>query len=346
MSDTTDDPTPAGAKPPRDATAPRGRAGSRWRSIGLLIGVIAVLVAIVGACTSGAAPSKEAVATVAPTAAASVAPSVAPASPTPDPCAVASLKLVTPGKLTIGTDNPAWPPYFLPKDGGNTEPWDKAQGDPNSGKGFESAAAYAVAKQLGFAPADVSWVVVPWANSIAPGAKKYDFDINQTAFTTERANNVDLTDGYYFGNQSIIALKSNPISKATTISELAGATLGAQVGTTSYDAIVKVIKPTKEPKVYDTNDGAKQALITKAIDAIVVDLPTADYMTNVEIDNSTIVGQLEQGTPEHYSLSLTKGNPLTACLNNAIAALTADGTLKKLSETYLAFTTTTPVLKP
>jgi polar amino acid transport system substrate-binding protein len=192
----------------------------------------------------------------------------------------------------------------------------------------------------------VTWVVVPFANSIAPGAKAFDFDINQVGYKPERAENVDLSDGYYFGNQSIVALKSNPFATATSIADLAGAAIGAEVGTTSYDAIVNVIKPTKEAKVYDTNDAAIEALKAKAIDAIVADLPTADFMTSVQIDGATIVGQLDQGTPEHFSLAMSKGSALTACVNKAIGALTADGTLKALAEQYLPFTTTTPILKP
>ncbi len=311
----------------------------------LRLGALALtaLIALAACSTSGASSAPTASAAPPASVAASEAPSVAPSV---DACAKENLALIAPGKLTVGTDNPAYPPYFAPKDGGNTAPWDPAQGDPNSGKGFESAVAYAVAKQLGFAPTDVSWVVVPFANSFAPGPKTFDFDINQIGFKPERAQTADLSDGYYFGNQSIVALKSNPVAKATTIAELAGATLGAQVGTTSYDAIVNVIKPTKEAKVFDSNDAAIQALKTKAIDAIVVDLPTADFLANVEIENSTIVGQLDQGTPEHFSLALTKDSKLTACLNQAIGALTADGTLKGLADQYLPFTTSTPVLKP
>ncbi len=298
-----------------------------------------------GATTSPSASA--APASAAPSEAASAAPSAAP-SASADACAKSSLALLTPGKLTIGTDNPAYPPYFAPKDGGNTPPWDKDQGDPNTGKGFESAVAYAIANQLGFAATDVSWVVVPFANSIAPGPKAYDFDINQIGYKPERAQAVDLSDGYYFGNQSIVALKSNPVSKATSVADLASATLGAQVGTTSYDAIINVIKPAdpSKVKVYDTNSAAIDALKNKAIDAIVVDLPTADYLANVELTGGTIVGQLDQGTPERYSVALNKDSKLTACINQAIGALTADGTLKALAEQYLPFTSTTPVLKP
>jgi polar amino acid transport system substrate-binding protein len=315
----------------------------------LRLGALALTALIVlAACsTSGASTAPTASAAPSATAPASEAASVAP-SPSADACAKESLALIAPGKLTIGTDNPAYAPYFAPKDGGNTPPWDPSQGDPNSGKGFESAVAYAIAKQLGFAPTDVTWVVVPFANSIAPGAKAYDFDINQISYKPERAQAVDLSSGYYFGNQSVVALKANPVAKAATLADLAKATLGAQVGTTSYDAIVNIIKPADQSKikVYDTNDAAVQALKNKAIDAIVVDLPTADYLANVELDGGTIVGQLDGGTPERYSLFLDKGSKLTACVNLAIAALTADGTLKGLADQDLPFTTTTPVLKP
>ena len=145
-----------------------------------------------------------------------------------------------------------------------------------------------------------------------------------------------------------MALKTNPVAKATSIADLAKVKLGVQVGTTSYDAITNVIKPADASlvKVYDTNDAAIQALKTKAVDAIVVDLPTADYLANVELDGGTIVGQLDQGTPERYGLALNKGSQLTACLNKAIAALTADGTLKQLAAQYLPFTSSTPVFKP
>ena len=301
------------------------------------------LLLAVAACTGGgatSAPTTSAPATASPQ-------SAAPASPTPSPdaCAKENLTLVTPGKLTIGTDNPAYPPYFVAKPGGNTAPWDPAQGDPTTGEGFESAVAYAIANKLGFGKDEVAWVVVPFANSFAPGQKTFDFDVNQVSYTADRTQTADLSDGYYFGPQTIVTLKSSPFAKATTVTELQAAKLGAQVGTTSYDAIISAIKPTKDPAVYDSNDAAIEALKNKQIDAIVVDLPTASFITNVQLDGSVIVGTLDQGTPEHFSAVLAKGSPLTACVNGAIKALTDDGTLAALTTKWLPFSGT-PVLKP
>jgi polar amino acid transport system substrate-binding protein len=299
----------------------------------------------VAACTGGGASPTLAPATSAPASQAPVSAAPASPTPTPDACAKANLTLVTAGKLTIGTDNPAYPPYFLAKAGGNTDPWDPSQGDPNSGEGFESAVGYAIADKLGFTRDEVAWVVVPFANSYAPGPKTFDFDLNQVSYKPERAQTADLSDGYYFGAQTVVTLKSSAFAKATTITELQGAKMGAQVGTTSYDAIVNVIKPTKDPRVYDTNDAAIEALKNKQIDAIVVDLPTADFIVNVQLEGSVIVGQLDQGTPEHFSAVLAKDSALTPCVNRAIKALTDDGTLKGLVDKWLPFSGT-PVIKP
>ena len=186
---------------------------------------------------------------------------------------------------------------------------------------------------------------MPFNNSYAPGPKTFDFDLNQVTATAARAESADLTDGYYFGPQTVVTLKSSPFAKATTIAELQSAKFGAQVGTTSLDAINNVIKPTKEASVFDSNDAAVQALGNKQIDAIMVDLPTSDYITNVQLDKATVVGTLDQGTPEHFSAVLAKDSPLTACVNGAIKALTDAGTLGGLVAKYLPFSTA-PVLKP
>ena len=273
------------------------------------------------------------------------APASEAASPSASACTKESLTLVTPGKLTIGTDNPAYPPYFLENtDKHKTEPWEL--GDPTNGTGFESAVGYAIAKQLGFAREEVGWVVVPFANSFAPGPKNFDIDLNQVSFKPERAETADLSEGYYFGNQSLVVMKDSPLASATSIAALKDYTFGAQVGTTSYDAIVNVIKPSKDPAVYDTNDAAIEALGKGTIDGIVVDLPTADFITNVQLDNSKIVGQFAGATPEHFSAVLSKSSPLTPCVNEAIAALSADGTLQALASQFLPFQDAVPVFNP
>lgn len=311
--------------------------------ISLSLGLIAI---VATACSSGGASSSPAASTApAPsTAAVSAAPSVAP-SATPDACAPANLALATPGKLTIGTDNPAYPPYFKETTGGAaTAPWQI--GDPTNGTGFESAVGYAIADRMGFAKGDVTWVVVPFANSFAPGPKAFDFDLNQVTYKVERTKTADLSKGYYFGNQALVVLKSSPLAKATSIAELKDYVYGAQVGTTSYDAIGALIAPSKGALLYDTNDLAIKALGNKTIDGVVVDLPTADFITNVQVENAVIVGQFNGGTPEYFSAVLAKDSPLTACVNVAIDSLTADGTLKALASKELPFQETVPVIKP
>lgn len=304
-------------------------------------------VALVVAACSNAGATASPVTTAAPTSAPTTA---VTAAPTQDACAKANLTLTAAGKLTIGTDNPAYPPYFTPREGGNAAPWEDLgfTGDPTTGEGFEGAMAYAIAQQLGFTKDEVAWVVVPFANSYAPGVKTFDFDINQISYTAERAQAVDMSDGYYAVNQAVVALKANAAAGAKTVADLAKYKLGAQLGTTSYRTITDVIKPTTEGGVYDTNDLAIEALKAKQIDAIIVDLPTADFITNVQIEDSkaTIVGQLQgaPGTDEHFSLVLAKGSPLTACTNAAIAALKSAGTLDQLASKWLPFQDAIPVL--
>jgi polar amino acid transport system substrate-binding protein len=296
----------------------------------------------VSACSgSGAtpAPATPAPATPEPSAAAAASP-----SPTPDACATANLKTVNAGKLTIGTDNPAYPPYF--SDATKDPAWEL--GNPTNGQGFESAVAYAIADKLGFAPSAVGWIAIKFDNSYAPGAKTFDFDINQVSYTPVRAQAVDLSDGYYSLNQALVTDKGSKIASVTSIAGLTGFQFGAQAGTTSLDTINNVIKPTKQARVYDSNDAAIAALKAKQIDGIVVDLPTAFYITAAQMDNGVIVGQFPSAGSggEHFSLVLAKGNPLTTCVNNAIAALTADGTLAKITKEWLADKANAPVFQP
>ena len=248
-------------------------------------------------------------------------------------CAVASLNLVEDGVLTIGTDNPAFGPWF--GGGEKTKPWKVS--DPYSGKGYESAVAYAVAKELGFTRSAVKWTVVPFNNSFRPGKKPFDFDINQISYDPQRAKAVDFSKSYYYVNQAVVGRKGKPIAKATSIAALKPYKLGAQVGTTSYTYIVRYVKPSSKPLVYDTNDAAVQALKNGQIDGIVVDLPTAFYVTAVQVDDGKIVGKLPtRGTKERFGLVFQKGNSLRRCVDKALDRLWANGTIKKLQTTYLA----------
>ncbi len=255
---------------------------------------------------------------------------------------------MTSGKLTIGTDNPAYPPYYEPPASGNApKPWEL--GDPTNGQGFESAFAYALAAKMGFTKDQVTWIVVPFDNSYAPGPKKFDLDINQISYTPDRAKAVDMSDGYYTLNQSVVALKANPIASAKSIADLKQYKFGAQVGTTSLDTINNVIAPTAAAKVYNTNDAAVAALKAKQIDGLVVDLPTAFYVTAAQVDTSVIVGQFAPPTgsdAEHFSVVLAKSSPLTACVNESIAAMKADGSLDQITKEWLADKASAPVFQP
>jgi len=250
-----------------------------------------------------------------------------------DACAKDQLQVVTGGKFTVGTDKPAYAPWFV-------------DDDPANGKGFESAVAYAVAEQLGFGKEEVTWVVVPFTNAYAPGPKNFDVDINQVSITEERRQAVDFSSGYYDVAQTVITTKGSKIDGATSIAALKEAKLGAQVGTTSYTAITEQIQPAAKPAVYDTNDLAVQALQNGQVDGIVVDLPTAFYITAAQLDNGAIVGQLPPGTgtPDQFGMVKAKGSPLTACVSAAVDALKADGTLEQLEKQWLAGTDGAPVL--
>jgi polar amino acid transport system substrate-binding protein len=308
---------------------------------------LVLVAAFAAACSSGGA-SPTVAPTEVPSAAASAAASEAP-TPTPDACAKANLATVDPGKLTIGTDNPAYPPYFDPPATGETAtaPWEL--GDPTNGRGFESAVAYAVAGKLGFAKTEVAWTYVPFDSSYAPGVKTFDFDINQVSYTAERAQAVDMSDGYYTVNQALVANAGTPITQVTTVSGLKGFKLGAQQGTTSYAYITDTIQPSAEASVYNDNTAAIAALDAKQIDGIVVDLPTAFYITAAQMDNGVIVGQFSPPTgadAEHFSLVLQKDSPLTSCVNAAIAALRSDGMLDQITREWLADKASAPVFQP
>jgi polar amino acid transport system substrate-binding protein len=256
-------------------------------------------------------------------------------------CGKDALGLLDSAKLTVGSDNPAFPPWF---GGAEKKPWKVS--NPYSGQGYESAVAYAVAKQLGFAKSDVAWTYVPFNNSFKPGKKTFDFYIQEVSYNPQRAKAVDFSKSYYFVNQSIVGRKGKPIASVRSIHGLKNYKLGAQIGTTSYDYIVNNIKPDSKPLVYDTNDAAVQALKTGQIDGLVVDLPTAFYVTAVQVPDGKVVGQFAStGSKERFGLVLPKGSKLTACANKALDRLWANGTIRNLQRIWLAKATGAPVLK-
>jgi polar amino acid transport system substrate-binding protein len=245
-------------------------------------------------------------------------------------CAKEDLNLVQEGVLTIGTDEPAFPPWF------------DFEGGPSTGTGFESAVAYAVAEELGFTAEEVEWVVVPFNNSFAPGEKDFDFDINQISITEERDEAVDFSDGYYNVNQALLGFADSEIASATTIDDLKAFQLGAQVGTTSLDFINDVIQPDTEPLVYDTNADAKAAFDAGQLDGLVLDLPTAFFVSAVEIEGSAVIAQFPSGDePEQFGMLFEEGNPLRDCVNEALANIDLDA----IQQEWLSDVVDAPVIQ-
>jgi polar amino acid transport system substrate-binding protein len=269
----------------------------------------------------------------------------APAASEPNPCTASSLQTLESGKLTIGTDNPAFFPYFS---GGPGHEWKgEFNNDPYAGEGFENAVAYAVAEQLGFTKDQVAWSVTPFNNSFKPGPKTFDFYLAQVSYSDQRAQNVDLSDSYYDVNQAVVSLDGKPIADATSIADLKSYKLGAQIGTTNFDFINSTIQPDSEPQVYNSTNDAISALKAGQIDGLVVDFPTAFYIANVQLDNGHLVGQFAASpdSPEHFSLVLAKDSPLTDCVNQALTTLRDDGTLAQLQQQWLSDIAEAPVLQ-
>ena len=245
-------------------------------------------------------------------------------------CEKEDLTLVQEGVLTIGTDEPSFPPWF------------DFDGGPETGTGFESAVAYAVASELGFTEDEVTWVVVPFNNAFAPGEKDFDFDINQISISEEREEAVDFSDGYYDVNQALLGFSDSEIASATSIEELKPYRLGAQVGTTSLDFITDVIQPDTEPLVYDTNADAKAAFDAGQLDGLVLDLPTAFFVSAVEIEGSTVIAQFPSaGESEQFGMVFEEGNPLRDCVNEALANVD----LEAIQQEWLSDVVEAPIIE-
>ena len=241
-------------------------------------------------------------------------------------------ELYTKGVLTVATDNPVFTPWFV-------------KNKPSNGQGYESAVAYAIARQLGFSNSQVVWVTEPFSSSYAPGPKKFDFDINEISYTPQRAQAVTFSNSYYDVQQAIVALKGTPIVTQHTSADLKKYLYGDQVGTTGLTYITNNIQPTQQPKVFDTLSEVSAALEAHRIDALITDTPTAQYMASAQLKHAVLVAQFPS-VGEHYGLLFHLGNPLVNCVNKAIATLRANGTLQQLQQKYLQIYLTFPTIQP
>ena len=247
-------------------------------------------------------------------------------------CTKANLSLVNSGQLTVGTDKPAYPPYF-------------EDDTPSNGKGFESAVAYAVAKQLGFTPAEVKWTVVPFNASYAPGPKKFDLDLNQISISPARAKRVDFSKPYYTAPQAVVALKKSAAASATSLAGLKSTKLGVQLGTTSLDATTATIQPSAQPQVFNDSNDVVRALKTGRVDAVVIDLPTAFYLTAAQVPAAKIVGQFAAPGGDAWGAVLEKDSKLTPCVSQAVEKLTSSGELKAIEAKWMGTAAGAPELR-
>jgi len=246
-------------------------------------------------------------------------------------CDAADLATFKDGVLTVGTDSPAYPPYF-------------EDDDPTNGKGFEGALAYAIADQLGFNKSEVEWTVVPFNVSFAPGEKKFDFDLNQISITPKRAENVDFSRPYYTASQGVLVPAGSDLDGITSLDELKDATIGVQINTTAYDAVEEQIDPSSDPKVFDTSNDVVTAFEQEQVDAVVVDLPQAIYLRDAELDNAAVAGQFEAPGGDEWGALLDKDSDLTPCVDEAIDALEADGTLEEITRQWMSDAAKAPEL--
>jgi polar amino acid transport system substrate-binding protein len=247
-------------------------------------------------------------------------------------CTKSSLALVHSGQLTVATDAPAYPPYF-------------ESNKPANGKGFESAVAYAIASRLGFSSSQVKWTVEPFDSSYAPGPKSFDFDINEISITSARAKAVDFSSPYYTNPQAIVVVKGSKYQHVTSLAALRGARFGVQVGTTSLSAVTSVIKPSQKPYVYNNSNDVVNGLRNKNVDAIVVDLATAFYLTSGEIPHGVVVGQFNAPGGDNWGVLLGKHSKLTPCVDQALATLRSNGTLASITRRWMQSGAGVPVLK-
>jgi polar amino acid transport system substrate-binding protein len=248
-----------------------------------------------------------------------------------DACSKDNLKTKVPGTLTVATDKPAYPPYF-------------EDDNPANGKGFESAVAYAIAAKLGYGKDEVKWTVVPFNASYAPGPKQFDFDVNQISITPKRQKVVDFSAPYFTAPQALVVPKGSKLTEAKSLADVRASKIGVQVGTTSFDAVKEVIKPDTDPKVFNNSTDVVTALKQGQVEGVVVDLPTAFYVTAAQVKGSKIIGQFEAPGGDKWGALLAKGSPLTSCVSKAVTELDSSGELKKIYDQWLGDAAGAPTL--
>jgi polar amino acid transport system substrate-binding protein len=245
-------------------------------------------------------------------------------------CAPGALPLKTPGTLTLATDNPAPRPWW---NGTPQAPWKRS--NPYTGKGFESAVAYAVAKRLGFPMRAVTWMPLSAAQAQQPGTKAFDLYLGRVRYSQARDRDVDFSNAYYLVPQALLTRTMFPVARVKTIEGLAFSWLGVPNGSPSHRYLLRWIRPRVGPMVYDSYETALPALVDGTqIQGIVMDLPTA-YLYKARLAKGMIVGQFPIKSKERFVFVLQQGSPLRSCVNKALAKMWADGTMQRLRSQWL-----------
>ena len=246
-------------------------------------------------------------------------------------CTPAKMETHSAETLTIATDKPAYPPYF-------------ENDEPENGEGFEGAVGYAIGEQLGYTKDQIKWTVEPFDSSYAPGPKNFDFDLNEISITPVREKAVDFSAPYYTAKQAVVALEGSEAAKAKTLAELQDTKFGVQINTTSLKAVEEFIEPSSKPEVFNGSGDVVTALKNGQVEAVVVDLPTALYLTAAQVENATIVGQFGKAEGEEWGALLAKESPLTTCVSGAIEALKESGELEKITQRWMSQAAEAPQL--
>ena len=246
-------------------------------------------------------------------------------------CTPAKMETHSAETLTIATDKPAYPPYF-------------ENDEPENGEGFEGAVGYAIGKQLGYAKNQIKWTVEPFDSSYAPGPKNFDFDLNEISITPVREKAVDFSAPYYTAKQAVVVLEGSEAAKAKSLAELKGTKFGVQINTTSLKAVEEFIEPSSKPEVFNSSGDVVTALKNGQVEAVVVDLPTALYLTEAQVENATIAGQFGNAEGEEWGALLGHESPLTDCVTGAVEALEESGELEKITQRWMSQAANAPEL--
>jgi polar amino acid transport system substrate-binding protein len=247
-------------------------------------------------------------------------------------CTPSTMETHTAGELTVATDKPAYPPYF-------------EDDEPENGEGFESAVAYAIGKQLGYPKGKIKWTVEPFDSSYAPGPKDFDFDVNEISITPTREKAVDFSAPYYSANQAVVALEDSEAAKAMSLAELKDTKIGVQINTTSLSTVDEEIDPSSKPEVFNSSGDVVTALKNGQVEAVVVDLPTALYLTAAQVEEASVVGQFGKASGEEWGALLGRESPLTGCVSEAIEALESSGELEKITQRWMSQAADAPDLR-